>query len=70
MPYKGFLKDFVFQLMGGLRSGMGYVEAESIPDLWQREPASCTSAPPAIRKPPPQRDHHQGSANYQIQPGR
>lgn len=36
VPYKGPLRDFVFQLMGGLRSGMGYVGADTIPDLWQR----------------------------------
>ncbi|MEZ4640484.1 MAG: IMP dehydrogenase [Caldilineaceae bacterium] len=36
VPYKGFLKDFVYQLMGGLRSGMGYVGARDIPDLWEK----------------------------------
>lgn len=36
VPYKGALRDFVFQLMGGLRSGMGYVGAVNIPDLWQK----------------------------------
>lgn len=33
VPYKGTLKDYVFQLMGGLRSGMGYVGAASLADL-------------------------------------
>lgn len=36
VPYKGMLKDFVFQLMGGLRSGMGYVGAANIQELWQK----------------------------------
>jgi IMP dehydrogenase len=36
VPYKGFLKDFIYQLMGGLRSGMGYVGAHNIPDLWEK----------------------------------
>jgi IMP dehydrogenase len=36
VPYKGLLKDFVYQLMGGLRSGMGYVGAADIADLWQK----------------------------------
>lgn len=36
VPYKGFLKDFVFQLMGGLRSGMGYVGAGDIATLWEK----------------------------------
>ncbi len=33
VPYKGYLKDYVFQLMGGLRSGMGYVGAQNLEDL-------------------------------------
>jgi IMP dehydrogenase len=33
VPYKGFLRDFVFQLIGGLRSGMGYAGAKSLDDL-------------------------------------
>ncbi|MEZ4583736.1 MAG: IMP dehydrogenase [Caldilineaceae bacterium] len=53
VPYKGFLKDFVFQLMGGLRSGMGYVETRRAFPTCGRRPASCTSAPPAIRKATP-----------------
>ncbi len=36
VPYKGLLRDFVFQLIGGLRSGMGYVGARDIPDLWAK----------------------------------
>lgn len=33
VPYRGFLKDVVYQLLGGLRSGMGYCGAESLEDL-------------------------------------
>ena len=33
VAYKGTLEDTVFQLMGGLRSGMGYCGAENIPHL-------------------------------------
>jgi IMP dehydrogenase len=33
VPYKGSLHDFVHQLIGGLRSGMGYAGAKSIADL-------------------------------------
>ncbi|SCY72822.1 IMP dehydrogenase [Alkaliphilus peptidifermentans] len=33
VPYKGPLKDTVYQLIGGLRSGMGYCGAETIEDL-------------------------------------
>ncbi|HWQ83042.1 MAG TPA: IMP dehydrogenase [Anaerolineales bacterium] len=33
IPYKGPLSDYVFQLVGGLRSGMGYAGAASLDDL-------------------------------------
>jgi IMP dehydrogenase len=33
VPYKGSVRDIVFQLIGGLRAGMGYVGAETIPQL-------------------------------------
>lgn len=33
VPYKGTLRDFVYQLVGGLRSGMGYAGAKSLNDL-------------------------------------
>jgi IMP dehydrogenase len=33
VPYRGTLGDFVYQLVGGLRAGMGYCGARSIPEL-------------------------------------
>lgn len=33
VPYKGDLRETIFQLMGGLRSGMGYVGAGDLADL-------------------------------------
>ncbi len=36
VPYKGVLADVVFQLMGGLRSGMGYVGASSLKELREK----------------------------------
>lgn len=33
VPYKGPLSDVIFQLMGGLRSGMGYVGAATLAEL-------------------------------------
>lgn len=36
VPYKGPLADVIFQLMGGLRSGMGYVGASSLEELRER----------------------------------
>ncbi len=36
VPYKGHLRDLIFQFVGGIRSGMGYVGADSLPDLAQK----------------------------------
>ncbi len=36
VPYKGTLSAMVYQLVGGLRSGMGYVGAATIPELQQK----------------------------------
>ena len=33
VPYKGAVADFVYQLTGGLRSGMGYNGARTLPEL-------------------------------------
>ncbi len=33
VPYKGALRDYVYQLVGGLRSGMGYVGAANLDEL-------------------------------------
>ena len=36
VPYKGSLSDVIFQLMGGLKSGMGYVGATNLAELRER----------------------------------
>src|SRR5579871_2309712 len=36
VPYKGALHDTIHQLVGGIRSGMGYLGAHTLHDLWQR----------------------------------
>ena len=36
VPYKGRLPEYVYQLVGGLRSGMGYAGAASIADLQEK----------------------------------
>jgi len=33
VPFKGTLHDYIYQLVGGLRSGMGYAGAKSLEDL-------------------------------------
>jgi IMP dehydrogenase len=36
VPYKGELKDYVYQLAGGLRSGMGYVGSANVKELHEK----------------------------------
>jgi IMP dehydrogenase len=36
VPYKGPLSKVVYQLMGGLKAGMGYCGAKTIPELWEK----------------------------------
>ena len=33
VPYKGLLADLVYQLVGGLRAGMGYCGCATIPEF-------------------------------------
>ncbi len=33
VPYRGTAHDYIFQLVGGLRSGMGYAGAATLQDL-------------------------------------
>ena len=33
VPYRGNLRDVIYQMMGGLRSGMGYVGAANLKEL-------------------------------------
>jgi IMP dehydrogenase len=36
VPYKGPLKDYLYQLLGGIRAGMGYCGANTIPELCKK----------------------------------
>lgn len=44
VPYKGSLRNLVFQMVGGLRSGMGYVGARNISELQKAKFMQITSA--------------------------
>ncbi|HZK39078.1 MAG TPA: IMP dehydrogenase [Clostridia bacterium] len=44
VPYKGTLSDTVFQMLGGLRSGMGYCGCEAIADLHKAQFVRITGA--------------------------
>lgn len=36
VPYRGSVSEVIFQLVGGLKSGMGYVGARNIEELWEK----------------------------------
>ena len=36
VPYKGKVRDLVFQLIGGLKSGMNYVGAKNLGELFKK----------------------------------
>jgi len=36
VPYKGALHDTIYQLLGGIRSGMGYIGARTLPEFHER----------------------------------
>ncbi len=44
VPYKGSVQEVIFQLIGGLRSGMGYCGAATIEDLHQAKFVRITNA--------------------------
>ena len=44
VPYKGTVQEVIFQLIGGLRSGMGYCGANTIGDLHQAKFVRITNA--------------------------
>jgi IMP dehydrogenase len=41
VPYKGAMVDVIYQLVGGLRSGLSYAGARSIEELWQLAEFIC-----------------------------
>jgi IMP dehydrogenase len=44
VPFKGTLQEVVYQMVGGLRAGMGYCGAENIEQLHQAKFTRITSA--------------------------
>ncbi len=52
VPYKGRLSDYVYQFVGGLRSGMGYCGVDTIPEL-QEKASFYRISPAAMRESHP-----------------
>ena len=55
VPYKGTVSEVVYQLIGGLRAGMGYVGAKNLEALKKDHQRRLPGEPSA------RRDHYQGS---------
>ena len=53
VPYSGSVQSVLTQLVGGLRSGMGYLGCASIKDLWQRCDAICRLTASGLRESHP-----------------
>ncbi len=59
---KGPLADLVYQLVGGLKAGMGYCGCRTIPLMQEKATFRARFSRRAARKPRARRDHHQRSA--------
>ena len=44
VPFKGTVSEIAYQQIGGLRSGMGYIGAATIPDMWSATFTKITTA--------------------------
>ena len=67
VAYKGHLEDTIFQLIGGLRSGMGYCGAKDIPTL-QNTAQFMKMSPAALRESHPHDIHITKEApNYSVE---
>ena len=68
VAYKGTLGDSVYQLMGGLRSGMGYVGAENLAALREKGRFIRITNAGFIESHPHNIIMTKGAPNYQFQP--
>jgi IMP dehydrogenase len=44
VPFKGTVAEIVYQYIGGLKSGMGYIGAKNIEDMWSAEFTKITTS--------------------------
>jgi IMP dehydrogenase len=69
VPYKGTLRDYIHQLVGGLRSGMGYAGARSIADLQNQTQLVRITNAGLIESHPHDVIITKEAPNYQVNPG-
>ncbi|MBM3152352.1 MAG: IMP dehydrogenase [Chloroflexi bacterium] len=68
VPYKGTLHDFIYQLAGGIRSGMGYAGARSLDDLRQRTRLARITNAGLVESHPHDVIITKEAPNYQLSP--
>ena len=61
VPYKGAVSETIYQILGGLRSGMGYCGTASIKELKENGNLSRLQMP-VLKKVTPRHLYHKGSA--------
>ena len=67
VPYKGPTGDTIYQLMGGLRAGMGYTGCHNVEELHTKAQFMQIASAGLERVPPPRHLYHQGSAQLHPQ---
>ena len=67
VPLRGPLADFIFQLVGGLRAGMGYCGAGTIDDLRQNAKFCRVTAAGVVESHPHDMTITKESPNYEIE---
>ncbi len=68
VPYKGMLHDYIFQLVGGLRAGMGYAGARTLEDLRTRTRLTRITNAGLIESHPHDVIITKEAPNYQVPP--
>jgi IMP dehydrogenase len=68
VAYKGNLADAIFQLMGGLRSGMGYVGAADLVELKEKATFVRITSAGYVESHPHSVIITREAPNYQLQP--
>jgi IMP dehydrogenase len=66
VPYRGPLSSVVYQLIGGVRSGMGYVGAKDIPTLWETAEFIRVSSAGLVESHPHDIEITKEAPNYEI----
>ena len=66
VPFKGKVEDVVYQMIGGLRAGMGYIGAKDIPEVKERAHFVKISSASLIENHPHDISITKESPNYSI----